>query len=132
MPPNLESLCQGDLHPKAIEGIELFNAGRYWDAHEALEEAWLGEASELRNLYKGILQAGVMYYQIQNENFIGMAKMYLRSKKWLADWPDECLGLAIGKLREDVDVALRAAGKLGPDKLGEFDQAFFKKLERIE
>jgi len=81
---DLQSICDSSLHIKAIEGIQLFNQGHYWDAHEALEEAWLAESDPARNLYKGILQAGVMYLQIERKNFIGMAKMYERAKKMVS------------------------------------------------
>jgi len=35
--------CQGTLHPKAIEGLRLFNDGEYFEAHEELETAWRDE-----------------------------------------------------------------------------------------
>lgn len=126
---SFDSICGQALHPKAIRGIELFNAGHYWEAHEALEEAWLAEAGPARHLYKGILQAGVMYLQIERGNFIGMAKMYERSKKWLAPWPDQCRGINIEKLRSDIDDAIKHAGELGPDRLEDFDKALLKKLD---
>ena len=43
----LEEACQGTLHPMALKGMHLFDAGDYWHAHEALEEAWLAEEAQL-------------------------------------------------------------------------------------
>ena len=123
------SLCEGELHPSAIEGLKLFNAGHYWEAHEALETAWIEEESPARHLYKGILQAGVMYLQIERSNFIGMAKMYERARRWLAPWPDMCRGVNVGKLKADVEAAISAAGKLGPERLEEFDRGLLKTVE---
>ncbi len=38
-------------------GIELFNAGRYWDAHEAWEEAWMPDRNGPDGgFYKGLIQ----------------------------------------------------------------------------
>ena len=48
--------CQGPLHPQAVYGMELFNQGRYFEAHEALEAAWRDESGPVRDLYRGILQ----------------------------------------------------------------------------
>lgn len=126
---DIKTICDARLPSKAIEGIHLFNEGRFWDAHEALEEAWLAQAGPERTLYKGILQAGVMYLHIERKNFIGMAKMYERAKGWLSPWPDQCRGINIKKLINDIDNAILAAGKLGPEKLGEFDHKLFKHIE---
>jgi predicted metal-dependent hydrolase len=46
-------------------GIELFNAGRYWDAHEAWEEAWMPDRKGPDGgFYKGLIQvaAGCLHY----------------------------------------------------------------------
>jgi predicted metal-dependent hydrolase len=59
------------MHPKAIEGIVLFNAGQYWKAHEALEEAWMDETGEVRHLYRGILQVGVTYLHVERKTTMG-------------------------------------------------------------
>lgn len=123
--------CQGELHPMAVKGIALFDERHYWEAHEALEAAWLDEAGPARHLYKGILQAGVTYLQIERANFVGMAKMYERCKKWLTPWPDQCRGLDVAALRRDVAAAVEAAGQLGPEQLSEFDERLYKKIKRV-
>jgi predicted metal-dependent hydrolase len=130
-PDEILRACQGELHPMAEKGIRLFNAGEFWHAHEALEEAWLEEPGPARNLYKGILQTGVAYLHLQRRNFIGAIKMYLRAKKWLAPWPDHCRTVDVGQLKIDLEAAVKAAGHLGPDRLDKFDQCLFKKIERV-
>jgi hypothetical protein len=130
-PEQIPSACQGELHPMAVKGIELFDEGHFWDAHEALEAAWRDETEPVRFLYQGILQVGIVYLQIERNNFIGMAKMFERCKKWLRPWPDECRGIDVAQLRTDVAAAVTAAGKLGPGNLKSFDRSLFKKLERI-
>ncbi len=122
-------ICEGAIHPKAIEGLKLFNGRHYWEAHEALEAAWMEEEGTARHLYKGILQAGVMYLQLERRNFIGAAKMYERAKRWLAPWPNVCRGIQVGKLRGDIDAAIAAAGKLGPEELEHFEPSFYKPVE---
>jgi predicted metal-dependent hydrolase len=130
-PEQIPSACQGDLHPMAIKGIELFDEGHYWEAHEALEAAWRAERKPVRYLYQGILQVGIVYLQIERNNFIGMAKMFERCKKWLAPWPDQCRGIDVAQLRADVAAAVREAGRLGPGNLAGFDRKLFRKLKRV-
>ncbi|NOH10783.1 MAG: DUF309 domain-containing protein [Chloroflexi bacterium] len=126
----LAEACQGDLHPMAIEGMRLFDAGDFWHAHEALEEAWLAEEGPARILYIGILQAGVTYLQIERKNFVGAAKMFERSKRYLEPLPDACRGVNVEQLRHDLVEAMHAAGRLGPERLDQFDTNLFKPLVR--
>ncbi len=130
-PNEIPEACQGALHPMAVKGISLFDERQYWEAHEALEAAWLDEEGPARHLYKGILQAGVTYLQIERGNFVGMAKMYERCKKWLGPWPDVCRGVDVAALRRDVAAAVDLAGQLGPDRLSEFDESLYKPIQRV-
>jgi predicted metal-dependent hydrolase len=127
----LAEACQRELHAKAEKGIHLFNTHQFWHAHEAFEEAWLAEEGPARTLYIGILQAGVTYLQIERNNFIGAAKMYERSQRYLKPLPDHCRGVNVKQLRQDLDAAMKSAGKLGPDRLDEFDTSLLKPISRI-
>ena len=118
--------CVGPLHPKAIEGLELFNSRRYFEAHEALEAAWRQETSSIRELYRGILQAGVVYLHITRCNFAGAIKVYQRSQRWLTLWPENCRGVAVGQLQRDLKRAVLDVQKLGPDRMAEFDLSLLK------
>ena len=118
--------CAGPLNPKAVEGLELFNRGRYFEAHEALEAAWHEETGPVRELYRGILQAGVVYLHITRHNFAGAIKVYQRSQKWLSLWYEECRGVAVGQLQRDLKRVVLEVQKLGPDRMAEFDLSLLK------
>lgn len=56
----------GDL---LAEGIGLFNSGRYWDAHEVWERAWIPDRKGADSgFYKGLIQiaAGCLHYSRHN------------------------------------------------------------------
>ena len=118
--------CQGKLPPHAKEGLRLFNAGEYFEAHEALELAWREETGQVRRLYQGILETAVTYLRIQRGNYVGAGKVYDRSRKWLRDWPDVCCGVNVGKLRADLDQVIAEVQRLGPERIAEFDQSLLK------
>jgi uncharacterized protein len=120
--------CEGPLHPMAIRGFQLFNQGQYWLAHEALEEAWRDELGQVRRLYQGILQAGVVYLHIQRGNWAGAMKVYHRSQRWLSPFPDTCRGIDLARLRADLDRAITEARRLGPEGLDLFDPFLLKPL----
>ena len=104
-----------------MEGLRLFNKGKYFEAHEALEIAWLEEKGKVRDLYRGILQIGVAYLHITRGNFKGAVKVHGRSRKWLKNFPDVCRGILVEELRVDSEEVIDELLRLGNERIGEFD-----------
>ena len=48
-----------------VRFIELFNAGDYFEAHEALETLWLVTRDERRDFYQGLIQAAAAFLKLQ-------------------------------------------------------------------
>jgi hypothetical protein len=118
--------CDGALHPNALQGLKLFNEKKFFEAHEELESAWRAEKGKARDLYRGVLQVAVAYLHIARGNYNGAIKVYERSVKWLADFPDVCRGVQVGKLRSDAENAVNHLRVLGAEKINEFDATLFK------
>ena len=121
--------CSGTLHPKAIEGLKLFNRKHFFESHEELEDAWRDEKGTIRYLYQGILQAAVVYLHITRRNYKGAVKLYERCMKLLKDFPDVCRGIQVGKLKNDLGDVIEEVHRLGEERIGEFDQSLFKDVE---
>ena len=118
--------CSAPLHPQAAEGLRLFNAGEYFEAHEALEDAWNAEKGDVRNLYRGILQIAVVYLHITRGNYNGAVKVYHRSQKWLKEWADNCKGIYVDELRKNAETAIKEVQRLGAERISEFDMSLLK------
>jgi len=121
--------CNAPLHPQAAEGLRLFNAGKYFEAHEALENAWNAEKGEVRELYRGILQIAVTYVHITRGNYSGAVKVYNRSQRWLKDWADICKGIHIEELRKSAETVMKEIQRLGADRIKEFDMSLLKPVK---
>jgi len=126
---NPEIECHGPLPEAAVHGLEHFNAGDYFEAHELLEAAWRAEERSIRDLYRGVLQVAVTYYHIQHHNYAGAIKLIARLRKWLEPFPDTCQGINLARLREDVDRVETELHRLGPERIANFDSAFFRPVE---
>lgn len=126
MTESLDDLCHAPLHPQAAQGLRLFNAGEYFEAHEALEDAWNAEQGKVRDLYRGILQIAVVYLHITRRNYNGAVKVYLRSQRWVKDWPDICRGIHVEELRRDAEAAITEVRRLGIERMAEFDNSLLK------
>jgi hypothetical protein len=123
------SACREPLPELALRGIEEFNQGAYYSCHDDLEEAWRQEDGLGRDLYRGILQVAIAYYQIERGNFRGAQKMLLRMRQWLSPLPAECQGVNVEKLLADATAVQNLLTSLGPERIGEFDTGLFKPVE---
>lgn len=55
--------------PRLLRGVELFNSGLYWEAHEVWEEEWKPDRhGPDAGFYKGLIQvaAGCLHYTRRN------------------------------------------------------------------
>lgn len=128
----LEAACSEPLSGLALKGLALFNAGEYFEAHEELEDAWNADEGPARELYRGILQVGVAYLQIERGNYNGAIKMLLRVKQWLDPLPDVCRTVAVEQLRQDAAAVYEALRAAGPEKIDDFDRSLFKPVNYRE
>lgn len=128
----LQSQCQDELPPLAVQGVEKFNAGEYYPQHDFFEEQWRATEGRVRDLYQGILQVGVAYYQIERGNYRGALKMLKRSARWLSALPDVCQGIDVRRLREDSNRVRAAIEAMNPSDIEEFDCSLFKPIVLVE
>ena len=114
--------------PKAIEGLRLFNAGKYFEAHEELEAAWKDERGKVRELYQGILEAGVTYLHITRGNYAGAMKVYGRSMKWLRQCPKLAAAWKWANSEMIWTRPSEEVKRLGEKRIAEFNRGLLKPI----
>ena len=62
MPPPVETLPETTRAPLAA-GVGLFDAGRFFDAHEIWETAWRGETGARRLALQGLIQIAAGFHK---------------------------------------------------------------------
>lgn len=107
---------------RLAEGVALFNAGRYFEAHEAFEDLWREAEGALRPPYKGLTQicAGlVKHARGQPEPAVRLIRRGLRSIEAApADLlPDLDLGEVTARMREVLE-RLELGRSFPPPALG--------------
>ncbi len=127
-PGEIEQGCQGELPELAVRGLELFNQGEYFEAHEALELAWRAEKGPVRELYRGILQIAVAYYKILHGNYPGAVKLFRRSRTWLGPFPDRCRGIDLASFRADYGRVETELLRLGPERIEVLDRSLMRPI----
>jgi len=89
--------------PNLLEdGIIFFNAGRYFEAHEAWEDMWRTAGGPLRLFYQGLVQAAVGLHHLSKGNQNGAAAQLRKSLSKLDQYPDRFCDINNRRLIEDL------------------------------
>jgi predicted metal-dependent hydrolase len=99
------------------EGIELFNEGKYWEAHEAWEGVWMPDRKGPDSaFYKGLIQvaAGCLHYKRRNRR--GAVNKWRSGADYLRPYLPSHRGVRLEPLVAAVDGFLSAiGGPIWPD-----------------
>jgi len=79
-------------------GIEQFNTGRYFDAHETWEEIWLRSPEPQKTFLQGIIQIAAAFHHYSRGNTRGAHSLLQAGLARLARFPDAHHGIALGAL----------------------------------
>ncbi|MCI0702712.1 MAG: DUF309 domain-containing protein [Planctomycetia bacterium] len=99
------------VDPRFHKGIELFNRGEFFEAHEVWEDLWQECGSANRRFYQALIQAAVAAYHWSRNNATGAARLYHSGKRYMEPYRPVHLGLAIDAFWEQMSAHL--AGALG-------------------
>jgi predicted metal-dependent hydrolase len=70
-----------------IAGIELFNAQKFWHAHEAWETPWLTAEGDARQFLQGLIQLAAAYHHVQRGTFRGGVRLFDAALRRLGNFP---------------------------------------------
>src|SRR5271169_700619 len=101
---------------KLQHGIELFNAGSFFDAHEVLEDAWRETHGEEKKFLQALIQAAVGLHHHSTGNIAGARSLLARASRKLADYPAAYCEIALEGLRRALEewIASLADGATPP------------------
>lgn len=120
--------------PELDEGIRLYNAGQFYEAHEAWEIPWLAEKPGApRRLLQGLIQVTAAFHKLFVQRQVrGAIKLLDRGLAKLDDLPADYLGVAVGPLCDGARRCLAALRDLEHRACGveDFDRTLVPRLER--
>jgi predicted metal-dependent hydrolase len=98
-------------------GVQLFNSGRYWEAHEAWEHEWVPDRrGPDSGFYKGLIQiaAGCLHYQRHNRR--GTVNKWRSGAAYLRPYLPAHSGVNLSPLVSAVDGYIEAmSGSTWPE-----------------
>src|SRR4030095_10133752 len=70
-----EEIPEPELDSAVVRGIQKgvaeFNAGKFFECHDTLEEIWQGIRGPARDFFQGLIQISVGFYHLRNGNLRG-------------------------------------------------------------
>jgi len=98
-------------------GLEAIRAGRYFEAHEELEEAWRTAPAGERDFFQGLVHVAVAWYQAGRGRPVATGRQLEKAARRLAPFAPAYRGVAVQSVLEQVEAARRkvAAGSLDLD-----------------
>ena len=123
----------GSLSPEELLqlGIDLYNAGHYWNAHEAWEEVWLESERGMRNFYQGLIQVSAAFVHVTRNRYPGGIKLLGSGIAKLERYPGEYMGLELRAFVSGARVARARLLELGEQRITEFDRALIPPITLI-
>lgn len=103
--------------PRFARGVELFNAGRYFDAHEEWEHLWRECDQSDRRFVQSLIHAAVALYQWNRGNTAGAPTQLARGRAKAGEYPPNHLGVDAVRLWADLAAALDAPAGLAAVRL---------------
>jgi hypothetical protein len=92
-------------------GIELFNAGHYFQAHEVLEDVWRAAPAGQKQFFQGLVQVAVALHHHSRGNRTGARSVLARSMANLAGYPDSYGGIDLAALRATLNRCQQALAR---------------------
>jgi len=123
--------CQESPPGQLLLAIRQFNAGQWYDCHETLEELWIGEEGEVRNLFQGTLQIAVALHHWRNGNYGGAVSLLSGGVKLLSSVSDACLWVDVARLISDANLMREALEELGKERMYELNTALIPRLQTV-
>lgn len=87
------------------EGVEHFNAGKYWEAHESWEVLWLVSSSEIRQFLQGLIQLAAAYLHMGRSNYSGALRLFDAALGRLDAFPPVFCGVELEAARREAAIA---------------------------
>jgi uncharacterized protein len=112
-----------DFRQHFTRGVEHFNAGEFWEAHESWEELWLAAESDLVEFLQGLIQLAAAYHHVKRGTWRGAVRLFDASLRRLDPFPVVYCGLdrsaAVTAARDHRERTARSVQSGAPDALSE-------------
>ena len=96
-------MSEWDVHSDPFrEGVRLFNAAAFYEAHEVLEDVWRATSGPEKKFLQGLIQLAVALHHHSTGNLRGARSLLARSARNLKAYPAEFHGIAVARVLLEI------------------------------
>ena len=117
--------------PILLQGIQQFNEGYFFEAHETWEELWLPSPWPARQFLQGLIQIAAAFVHLMRREYPGTVRLLREGLAKLAEFPPDYLGMDAARLASDAARARDDLVSLGGDGFPGWDQQRIPKIRLL-
>ena len=111
-------------------GVTLFNAGKFWHAHEAWELIWQQHGEDERLFFQGLIQLAAAYHQlVVKRNYRAMSNNLDKAVEKLLVFQPEYCGISVTQVLAAVEETREEIDRVEGDRGSEFNYTIIPKLQ---
>jgi hypothetical protein len=107
----------GDEPALFRRGLDLFNSGEFFEAHEVWEALWHAASGQRKLFYQGLIQCAVALEHLRRGNPRGALRVLASARTKFRTLPDMYLGIHIPRLLGALEAFLAPLHTLPHDRL---------------
>ena len=110
-----------ERRPVLLAGIEQFNSGYFFEAHETWEDIWMQSPLPARTFLQGLIQIAAAFVHLMRHEYPGTIRLLRYGIAKLGEVPPDYMGIDGGRLAEEAGRARDELSALGPKRFEEWD-----------
>jgi predicted metal-dependent hydrolase len=133
-PPRDRAAGRDELTPEEGEalfrkGIEEFNRGAFYEAHDLLEEVWMEERGGGRRFTQGLIQIAVAcYHLVERRNFRGARRLWTEGSEKLRPFRPSHRGIDVDALLREAEGSLLELARVERGEKESFDPSMLPRI----
>ena len=106
-----------------MDGIQLFNDGSYFEAHDHFEDMWMEAENSEKDFYQGLVQISVGSYHLICGNYTGALSQYRKGVEKLEKYRDSKRNINLEKLLLEIKSFIEKIIMFNSKKISTFEVA---------
>jgi uncharacterized protein len=95
------------LPEKVIRGLELYNQGAFYQAHEYFEDAWRETPDKSREFFRALLHMSGGFFRLTQDRPTAAKKFFNHALRWLGEFSSPYLGFDIHALSIELESLIK-------------------------
>jgi uncharacterized protein len=101
-------MTMNQLHHDVFQGIQAFNQGKFFAAHEYFEDAWRETPDDTREIYRALLHLSGGYYRLTQDRPGAARKFFARALPWIETFSSPHLGIDTAAIIGQLQILIAA------------------------